>query len=757
MFTISFDEYGYFEQENNDKPMFIAGFIYDDRDIPGERENEKKRIKQFFLKMTDEAGVSEGYPSALHSNSDQERDRNIVRPVKRKVDGNLSEFLSNGTVNGGQLLSEDGSERRGCYHLFAIIKSNDGKNSLLGENRDILVKDSYAANRYFHMAGSIISRVFFHNPVCDMSSSRVILDIPTRRTGNNLPIDEKKEFASFFTALTDSNTENSGEFYIVANKDIYRTLLAQEMMDLGNNTVRLERMDVRPIKYDPSASDMEFLYLSDSVCSSLQFRLKDNTRTDADAWLKELDERICGLNPRHKNMVFGYDAVDNDFTAAWNALEKHDLYRALEITFDVKLKEDCFSRYYAKKWFPYVENRFRDELLKTDYGTELFCRGVDELSLYVKTSNLDQTRLIYIFDMYREAAESLLAVKRRSYVLCNAVYKLYDAGIAAYNHIGDSDKALECYKMCREYAGVAGTDAFISTTQRTVVSLEDNFEWDAAEQLSDEIIGYQELTREIKNEILGTSDDEADLGRAKALSQHARILAEKHSDKAEGEFRKALDICPENNRANYKITQSYLLHLYCDRRMKAQYEEEAKDYFDGRTGYAGQLDYIINMHESGDSVFSTEYALYVLIRSIYVFGGKNTIVGDDELWNKLCGMFDLLSEKNNRKPGDHPWEIIYKYMEIFAEWRGDTKQAKLFNELKKSSITQKGNMVNALMMFGDAETADAAGDIAERDRKTLALGRFLNKHFSRMKTEVFSGDGDERYKQMEKWFTFMYR
>ena len=86
MLLYSLDEFGDFEgikQEN--KPVFIAGLIYDDKNNDNEIANERKRIEAYYKAVIDEVKTEDEdfqYPSALHANWDMQRNSTIVKPVK---------------------------------------------------------------------------------------------------------------------------------------------------------------------------------------------------------------------------------------------------------------------------------------------------------------------------------------------------------------------------------------------------------------------------------------------------------------------------------------------------------------------------------------------------------------------------------------------------------------------------------------------------------------------------------------------------
>lgn len=756
MITISLDEYGEFEKEEN-KPLFIGGLIYDDMGNPGEEQEERKRIAAYYKRvvadakaMEEDAGEDFRYPNALHSNEDKNRDTQVVKPVKEKVSQTLAEFIMDGTYEGEALIGENGRKLRtryGKYHLFVILKSDDGKKSLLTGHANMLARDDYAANRYFHMASSVVNRIIFHNPIYNGKVPPVNIDIATRSTGNTVQLDEeiRKEFQRQAYRENELKHDAGYTYYSIMNADIYRTIIAQEMVNSGNTSVEIEKIYVRSIQYHEDAKKMEFLYLSDSICSMLGFRLKGNS---ADDWLDQIKERVHDLNPKEENLIFGYDEIDNDFTAAWEQYERKNLYQALSISYDAKNKKGKFAQHYREVWFPYLERR-----VKTTISPQYFTKSVNELSDMLMINNLDQEKLLYMMQQFEEMVEQVAQKYRSIDMRSRVLYKLYDAGVSAYCHIGAARQALEYYEKCKQFAFYVGIDEFLRTNNKIAVCLESSFEWEKALEIAKETREHQELVSEMKRTILQMPEENTFLDEAKTISQMARILAEKRDPLAENTFREALAKM-EYGSANYKITQSYLLHYLADTRQKEAFEQEAKDYFDGRDTYNQRLKYILKLDEQTDSAFSSEFALYVLLRGLYYFGKEQI---SEEFWKKLCSIDLTIEKREGKAPSGHPWEISYKYLELLAIARGDEENRKKFHTLKRTCIRQRGDFMVVLELFGDAETADFAGDDAMRDELTEQLVTKLQEKFEFMKTVSFSEDGLERYRELEQYFTFMNR
>lgn len=740
MLTISLDEQGNFEEES-DKPMFIGGLLYDDLEEEGEEQEERKRIAAYYKNVMRDVGENVTYPQDLHSDGDRQRDTDVIKPVKNKVSETLPEFIARGTYAGKDLTDDHNkklSPRKGRYHLFVLLKSDDGKRKLLSENANMLANDAWAANLYFHMAGSVVNRILFHNPLYIQGAMPPVnIDIASRATGQ-LDAQQEEEFRQ--QGYTKSRDEHGNErnFYSIMNADIYRTLIAQEMVNSEKTTTQIKGLWVRSIKYKSTARKMEFLYLSDSICSILGYRLPGDS---ADDWLEEIAQRVQRLNPDEENMVFGYDEIDNYFVRSWGACEKKHYYEALSIAYDAKQRQGKFAEYYRDHWFPYLEEKVR-KTIKPVY----FRRCINDLTDSLRANNLDQEKLLYLLDRLEDMSAYLMMQYQSPEMRAEIQYRLCDAGVSAFCHIGDAGRALGYYERCKQYAPYVGLDEFLRTANKLIVCLEDSFAWDKALQMAEENLKLQKELSKFRRKVWKKGEETSFPEEAKAASQLGRILAEQRKPEAEAYFQKALSMV-EKGSANYKITQSYLLHYYADTEQKELFEQESKDYFDGKNTDAQKLRYIKSLQEVEHSAFSKEYALYVLVRGIYCFHREEI---EDALWEKLCKLGDEVQS-------GHPWEITYKYLEMLAILRHDTEAGRKFAACRKNCLKQRGPMILALEKFGEAQIAECAGDTTLQDALTLELTEYLRENFEEMKQITFSEDGAERYRELQQYFAFMYR
>lgn len=748
MITISLDEYGDFENDNNNnKPVFIAGLIFDDLDNTDEEKKERERIKAYYKKVicdvNEESNVNLTYPQALHCDGNASKNSNVGL-VKSKVSATLPEFIQQGTYNNMKLNNDNGDAirgRRGRYHIFVMLKSDDGKKKLLSDKANILADDNFASNRYFHMASSVVNRIIFHNPIYKSNFKPTInLNLATRTTPNleGLSVNEYKKQGQ------NVKNNNGNKFCHIMTSDVYRTLIQQEITNNNKENIKIKDFKTLSINYSNS-SDMEFLYMSDSICSILSYSIGG---TSADEWLTKIDERVKNLNSNNINLIFGYDEIDNDFSYAWKCYECNMLYEALSVVYDAKQKDGRFAKYYVDNWFHYIEDRVFESSTQ-----DTFEKDVNELASLVRTSNLEQKKLLYLSRQYEKIGEKLLSNKNDEKKLSISLYTLYDTLVTAYCHIGDPTKALEYNNESKKYAYYVGIDAVLRTNNKVIVCLEDSFEWNEAEKIACDNVKYQEMVSEMKHEVLKFDKEKGYVDEAKAISQQARIYAVKRDIKAEELFKKAIDILKRNT-PDYKITQSYLLHFYADMGMKEAFDKEVLDYFDGKKTYLKRLTMIENMDSSRQALFNKNYALYVLIRGLYYFHQDEI---EDTLWNKLCVIDEKFVNNEGKQLTGHPWEIIYKYMEMLAIKRGDNANKTKFMKLKEKCLYSKEKIIKALNLYGEAEVAACAKDIDKRDKVTLELATLLNDEFEVMKKRQFSEDGTKRYDELYDYFSFMYR
>ena len=765
MLIISLDEYGDFEGlKKKNEPIFIAGLIFDDKDIAGEEIIERKRIKAYYEAVITEAAQNAdvpamfSYPEALHSNGDSLRDHNVVRPVKQLVGKTLAEFIQKGTYKEKKLqwtnaydIVRDFRSRRGEYHVFAILKSDAGIRSLLNKRASFLVRDNYASNLYFHMADELMRRLIFHNPVIN-DVKNISLDIATRTSEDMCKSDTlaKEYWKLGYKGKYGDDKNDSKVYYQLTNADVYRTAVAKEIIEAECPDIVISDFHVASITYKKEWKNMEFLYMADTICSVLQYRISGN---NADDWLNAIVERTKKITGKSDNLIFGYDEIDVLYAKAWAKYREGDFYSALSMAFDAGKQNGSFVDYYKKVWFKKLE----EHILENEEVSG-FKMAVRKLNDTLVSNSLDQEKAKYILEVIEKSVPKMEG-KFHTPEAKSILYQLYDTGVSVYCHIGDSRNAEKYFEKCKERAGSVSIDTFLNTQDKMVVYCSDYVEFDRAEAISNENISYQEYLADIKNEVhakLPFMSEFGDLSLGKAFSQCAQVYAFKRDPRAEDMFRKALGII-EKGSANYKITQSYLLHYYLDAGRKEAYLKEAEDYFGGRIKLADQLLYIIDEGSKDDSLINLKYALYVYVKALYLFRLEEMKKSDwDDLQNIEKKYSKKIAQKEWRLSG-HPAELIFKYLRLIAVSRGQTESEELYAARMEECLTACGATIDAIKKFGEIEIEHAKGNLELRDKLSFELYKFLSEKFSVFADLEIPKEGETRFQWLGEVITFMYR
>lgn len=771
MILISLDEQGNFEnttQEN--KPIFIAGVMYDDKNESQEVYFERKRIQSYYESVIKDASIGAEnesefiFPNSLHSNnsSDRSRDSKVVAPVKQLVKQTLPEFIQSGTYK-GQVLTYTNSqgntrpigERKGRYHIFCILRSDDGLEQYMVGRANIFTKDDYASNLYFHMSSRIVNRLLLHNPVIPNVGSAT-LNIATRASKTlNFKSEEARIYRELGYDYQATRTDDNQIYFSLANADVYRSMLATEMLHCKKTNLKIESFSVSSINYKrkngKAPKNMEFLYLADSICSILGYH---NNGANAKSWLDSINSRISNISGDDSGIIFVYDDIDVIFDQAWTAYEEGDIYRAFGLIWDGCRSNNAFASYYKKRWFSILEERIKNTASLSDYNTAVY-----KLSTRRFTNTFVAEKGKYIFDQLVSMLPNI-EEKFHNNEERKVLYQLYDSGISVYTHIGDSATAEEYFNKCCEFAYYIGVEEFLDTKNRMAVYYTDAFKWDDALNLANENINYHDYLIDMKKEIeFPDADNESSMARSIAFSQRGQIKAFFRLEEAENDFKEALRHFSENS-FNYKFTQSFLLHHYLDMKISDKYKEESKSYFGGERKLSKQFKYILtegSKEEKDRPVISLKFALYIFVKGLYTFY-LNQI--SDDLWAKLCNIEKELEQpltKNSNLLTGHPMELIYKYMALIAYHRKDNDTFALYYKKSQTILSVFGPTEVAINMFTCIEFEELQGHIEERDK---IIGKFfthMQQHFPVFKDMVNINTIDEQYDIIKRYITFMYR
>lgn len=672
MYILAFDEYGNFENVEDSQTKYVAGLLYSGptRDIRIERE----RILTYLSTCCEEAGVS--FPEDLHQNHAGDN-WGKVTAVEKTVKRTLAEFMQKGTLRGAALADDSGSvypDRQGIYDIFAIVKSNAGKPELLNYETDAIVNDKIGSNLYVHMAEDILCTLLFHNPLCGELRD-VKLELATRTLpGRVLSSDKRREFRQL------GIDDESG--FRAANMDTYRTVLQREMLRLGKVDQDLS-LSTKAIRYQNADPSMAFLYMSDLICGYLH----NEPRSSDEAKIKYAHKKALEYSGRTP-LVFGYDTVDVQYAKAWQYMEEDRFYEALDTGYEACCGESAFASFYREHWLPRIEEAIKRK--KDNYSLRVAVKKLESATL---SSFIDTDKLLFIYETLERCCADVNNNRRDSRMM----YKLYNSGIAAYNHIGDPANAKHCFDECLKYTDAVSADEFIRTRNRFAVACCDAFDFVRAEEVTRETIAHAELVRENRALIFG-EEAKKDILYGITESQYGQNLSYMHDPRAEEHFRIALHEMQDDS-ANAAITDSLLLHHYIDMGEKEKYEAEAASYFGGRRDLLAQYEYMCTK-ESG---INPKYGLFILVKAAWNFyadavpAGFGRVMKDVEASFEKKGIGFLLD-------GEHPWELIYKYLLFFAVKNQDKDAERRYQKLLAKPLGEtEGISVEAVRRYGEIQ------------------------------------------------------
>lgn len=673
MITISLDESsGRFESfaDNEKHKMdipFVAGLIFDDLGIDGELEEEKERIRSFLSGVCDELSIK--FPNDMHvnkgtKNGDPYYNGAKVGRFKKRMnqDKGIMDFFK--------------LDRKGKYYIYANIKSLKGKTDLIGLS-DEFVDDAYYSNLYIHMVEDVFSKIVLYNPVIRNNSS-VSINFATR----TIPVNNNEQKEGYRSVGYDIGSK---ELAYVGTGDVYRTSLNREIIASGKHNIRIESFKVTHINYRSSpvqAIDQGFLYLADIICDCLG----DNLSIDGSNIIEQIADRAGKLVPTEQTIIFGYDDIESEFMRSWVFTENGDLYKALDCAYDALRSNGQFTDYYRNRWYPILYQKMADELTQNSFEI-----AVKNFGNSARSNNVNPNKLRFIY----EHLETM--VKTLDRCSSEALYELYDTGFSAFNHVGDSNKAEECFEECKKYSSEVGIERYFNTMNKYVVSLQDRFRYDEALKYASEC----EVTQSRIHEALDDKYNSiAVKNYAKTISQLGQVYAGLRDPKAAVKFKEALESLKQDT-PDYYITESYLLHHLIDMGERDEYEKYASNYFCDHP-VEEQLDFILESGRDGKR-FSLAFAMYIHIKALYVFYIHDV---SDSYIEALLNNKVFIDSKNKDR---HPWEMIYKYLALIALHKEDNSKFLKYWNYSKLPYEKSEDIVKAIVIHNNIELMDESG------------------------------------------------
>lgn len=735
MITIALDEYGQFEKAGNNankKLVFIAGLVYDDKGHQNDVQNEKARLDLFFKKVARTVGCR--YPHDLHVN-----DADGTK-LERALEIALPEFFKMGTFKGIPVYNV---KREGFYRFVMMLKSERGKSKLNEKDTSAIIKDSYASNLYMNMAYSIVSRLVFHNPL-DLEINKVKFELPTRKLGvENITEIEKKEYQR--VGHKERKTDSGAKVYHIADESNYKAAIVRKVSELGRYDLQVHQLSVDSINYRVAGKATEkyvFLYLADMLCSIFQHNKSGQTFADIQqSFIKKANE----LLPSKEHLFFAYDDIDDILEAAIRAYQEKDYYKTLTLLFKSKGVTSSFKDLYWKQWFPIVE-----QWIEKSTDQDSIEAAILQFSRYSRSNLLQQDELVYLFDKLEPLVQKLDGTD--SYK-----YKFYDAGITAYNHIGDSKTAEACFEKCKEYLRYTHIEDYLETLNRRVVMLTDQYRYNDALATVKEALLYHDELCDLRS-MLFSGKEVPNIGKGRTLSQTGQVLSYMRDVEAEIYFKKALaefDTFSDGEArysVDYYITLSYLLHHYIDMGNRESYEEYAPRFFGGQQAIMDQYSYLQNMSEEEEKNQSYKFALYVFIKALYTFyadqinsDGKRAIIK----W--------AANPKDSAKAkhlNGHPWELIYKYFALLSiQWEKLAYTERLI-EYMQTIVDQKDAAIENIITSGLIEYYIAIGKTTAAEE---AKSRFKECYTINVDPTEAEKEKNKLKTDYEKWLVYMFK
>lgn len=750
MFTIALDERGNFEKiysKPSGYPIYIAGILFDDKDIFKELEREHERLERFFIKVC--ASVGRKYPEDLHGKVSHNKWG--AAQLEKAVVEALGEFLTYGTFKGEALYSVP---RKGSYQIFTILKSTNGKSELLNTDLSALVNDDYASNLYLHMAESLISRLIFHNPY-KKNVTGVYLDLPIRtlelkekeNKKENKKIQEYrrlgyKDYISNNPRALKPNTV----FLEVANEDVYRTALAREILHLDKKDLNIQSLKVRSIYYgkeDRSVTkSYAFLYLANAICSYFFLYVQPE---DFLSNMRQIYRLVTALQPTEKPIFIAYHDLDTIVEKALEAFESRQYFKSLSYMYRLVETKGSFGKFYRTIWLPVLENKFKEESEK-----EALEDCLRQFQRYSYGNGNKQGQLRYIYGLLAEVIakmeEDTTWNKEYSYIF-------YDTGFTTYNHLGDFNEALLCFKKCQELKDYVSVEAYNKTLTKSVVAYIDHHLYNTAKIQAERVLSYEKKLLEIK-ELMSDGDIVKSKSYGQALSQLGQVYAYLKDERAESYFLSALEQFVEGSQ-DYYITLSYLLHYYIMQKQEDKYETWAKKYFGGKGTIEEQITFLLNLSKEQEKRISFKYAFFVYIKALYTFYRERT---GPAFIAKCLRINEILAHRHKSDAfHGHPWELIYKYLTLLSLSVAPNMTYNLWEKINQI-VVNPGPAINHIIKGAQYTCAVIEGKEKKAEvYKEYLISALLEDSLDTMVLDVEEEDLDRiQSEDIDKIMTYMF-
>lgn len=472
-----------------------------------------------------------------------------------------------------------------------------------------------------------------------------------------------------------------------------------------------------------------------------------------------------------------YSIIKGDYFTALSKLYDH------EQSFDTRLGSNPDSLYKKE-----VAGNFKLYFNRNTLNKAL--NNLDEYRLH----HLDELvafqpdRLNYIFEELLLLTDSLADTDKDITIEQKA--KLYDIGISAATHIGDTVRAYDFYKKYMTVKGIELSDdglpmelqglseETLRAINRSLTDYHDFFDYERTEKDACKLLGVRNsksLLRKLTTMLTGkqqTGLRKNELKR-KPLCLIASTLGQTYAflnnSLAETYFKDVLDTLYRKElkaqEPDYYISASYLLQWYVEQKEQSKYEKLAKSFFGESSSLSEQLEYLLKrgVRDHKDNTVSCypEYALFIFTKAFYTFYKDDP--DNHQILIKLTHIDQTVAGFTERLTG-HPWEIIYKYAALLEEYDRTVKAGT--NIKKAAAAVRPIGVVGLVVQYGELEYREsriAHGHVNNLSRESLERNYILplwNKikempEIPAYWTEV-DGDVDHKREQLKKMFSYMY-
>ena len=655
MLIISLDESGNFEKPGK-KPPFIGGLLFegDEEDIKRERE----RILTFFQKVCAETGAE--FPKDLHydlSSSNKE----ICSVVKTEYVSHLGEFLHLGTYKGEMICSE----RTGKYTLLLDIYRKDNRSGQSG-----LLADNVNSNRYEQMVEDYLRYFVFLNPA--IQSLEPCFELPTRITDKKMM--ENVDNSAIVKKIG-ANGEARNDQAEVMNKSTYRTLIRTLIKDY-----HIEENDfhVSSIYYGGNRTEQRnqaFLYLCDALCTLFLQKVVSD-----EASYEEIYQRLEDLSLDNKPMVLFYGDeghILESYRYAYEEALKGNVIQSLKERGKILSNNSEEGVFFQNHWVYNIDKKLNQEL--SSYNQKMLNKlmaDLEDCTKQIKDVQLYSSAFTYLEIRVNELIGEN-GWDTESTLVAEMLYRLYDAGVALFNHEGMAEKSHEyIQKMSRLSEYVEDERLKNDCVNRHTVNLIDRMMFNEAFLLSKTV-----AAKTGKESNKGKRGYVPTVSRARALSQFAQVCAfineynsslspediSYYGKMAESFFLNSLDLWKElKDEDNYYITLCYYLHYLVSiadnldddateeiKALRKRYMERSAEYFYGETTPRRQLEALITRDKDLNGR-NFAHSVFIWIKGSLMFYPIDQVKAALREEN-LCAILDRATE-------GHPWELIYYYL-----------------------------------------------------------------------------------------------